>query len=345
LSAERVQTMLKKAVSALALCHNVTPVVEDDGTSTYQAASPDEVALVRFAEQAGLKLSSRTANSMSLLNPLGDVEAYDILNIFPFTSETKRMGIIVRNLQTREIIFYLKGAESEMKSKIIPSDWLEEEVDNLARVGLRTLVIAAKTLSEEEYTDFARRYNSAKAVIKNREAQTLSVVKTLEKQLELLGLTGVEDRLQDGVKSTLETLRNAGVKVWMLTGDKAETATCIGISARLIDRGQAVFPFTVRTKRDAAHALDAFSTKTNTVLIIDGPALQIVLDHFEREFLELACQAPSVICCRCSPQQKADCVRLMRAFTGRRTCAIGDGGNDVSMILVSRNRDRGDGMI
>jgi len=337
---EKLETLVVRAVTALALCHNVTPVTEEDGTRTYQAASPDEIALVKFADEAGLRLEKRTETSMTLRTPTGRLEEYEILHIFPFTSETKRMGIIVRRLSTGEVIFYLKGAESELKTKINPSSWLEEEVDNLARAGLRTLVIAAKKLTEEEYADFSRRLAAARATIKNRDEQVMSVVKTLERNLDLLGLTGVEDRLQDDVQTTLETLRNAGIRIWMLTGDKAETAQCIGISARLIDRGQSVFPFIARTNKEAARQLDLFSTKLfsskySTCLIIDGPSLQLVLDNFEREFLELACQAPSVICCRCSPQQKADVVRLVKQYTGKRTAAIGDGGNDVSMILAA----------
>lgn len=120
----------------------------------------------------------------------------------------------------------------------------------------------------------------------------------------------------------------------MLTGDKAETATCIGISARLIDRHSSVFTFQAATQREAARQLDLFSTKSNTCLVIDGVSLQICLDSFQTLFLELACQAPSVICCRCSPTQKATVVTLMRHHTGKRCAAIGDGGNDVSMILA-----------
>ena len=105
-----------------------------------------------------------------------------------------------------------------MKSKILPSDWLEEEVDNLARVGLRTLVIGMKRLSEGEYADFARRLHHAQGILTDRDAHVQSVLHALEKNLTLLGLTGVEDKLQEAVKPTLETLRNAGIRVWMLTG-------------------------------------------------------------------------------------------------------------------------------
>jgi phospholipid-translocating ATPase len=323
-------------VTALALCHNVTPVVETDGTASYQAASPDEVALVKFSESVGLKLHKRDEKSITLLlTALNTEDAYDVLNIFPFSSTTKRMGIIVRRRSTGAITFFMKGAESVMKLKIHYSDWLDEEVDNLARIGLRTLVVASKPLTEQAYVDFRRRYLAAKAVIKNRDAQVATVVASLEKNMNLLGLTGVEDKLQAYVRTSLETLRNAGIRIWMLTGDKAETATCIGISARLVDRGQTVYSLLAKTKRDAAAGLDEFSAQVNACLVIDGTALQICLDNFEKQFLEVAMQAPSVICCRCSPTQKAVIVALMKQYTGKRCAAIGDGGNDVGMIQAA----------
>ena len=362
-SSERVEAMVRALVTSLAICHNVTPTFDEEtGATTYQAASPDEVALVKFTESVGLTLKQRTQNTITLETPLfaldnGEAEVrtalgrsssvsspaamhqeeYDVLHIFPFTSESKRMGIIVRSRLTHSITFYLKGAESIMKSKINHSDWLEEEVDNLARVGLRTLVIACKVLSEGEYSEFARRLHSAQSILLDRDAHIQAVLHALEKNLTLLGLTGVEDKLQEAVKPTLETLRNAGISLWMLTGDKAETATCIGISARLIDRNQPIYQFlNCTTMRETARNLDLFGSKLNTCLVIDGPSLQICLDSFQKLFLELSCQSPAVICCRCSPTQKATVVELMRAHTGKRTAAIGDGGNDVSMICQSR---------
>jgi phospholipid-translocating ATPase len=121
----------------------------------------------------------------------------------------------------------------------------------------------------------------------------------------------------------------------MLTGDKRETATCIGISCKLIARNQQIFQFEAKNHREAARMLDLFSTKVNACLVIDGVALQMVMDHFRTEFLELAGTAPSVICCRCSPTQKAEMVTMIKKYTGKRVAAIGDGGNDVSILLAA----------
>jgi phospholipid-translocating ATPase len=119
-----------------------------------------------------------------------------------------------------------------------------------------------------------------------------------------LCLTGVEDKLQENVKQTLEMLAHAGIKVWMLTGDKMETAKCIAISTRLVSRNQSIYPFSVQTRQEAAQLLQTFSGMRDTCLLIDGKSMQICVDNFREEFIAIACRAPCVVCCRCSPTQK-----------------------------------------
>ncbi|VEN33802.1 unnamed protein product [Callosobruchus maculatus] len=340
-------TRIKDAVQALALCHNVTPVYEtNDNTSladqhlqssgnivTYQAASPDEVALVQWTQAVGLMLSRRDLNSMQLKAPNGRTLNYAILQIFPFTSETKRMGIIVKDLQTGEILFYLKGADVVMTAIVQYTDWLEEEVGNMARDGLRTLVVAKKVLTEEQYQDFENRYNAARMSTTDRVTRVAQVVESLEREMELLCVTGVEDKLQDNVRATLELLRNAGVKIWMLTGDKLETATCIAKSSRLVSRTQGLHVMKKVVTRTEAHLeLNNYRRKQDCALVISGESLEVCLSCYQPEFMELATAAPAVVCCRCSPTQKAQVVQLIQKHTGKRTAAVGDGGNDVSMI-------------
>lgn len=236
-----ISSRVRDIVTALAVCHNVTPVTEDNGSITYQASSPDEVAIVRWTESVGLTLVFRDINNIHVRNAQGEVFEFEILQVFPFTSETKRMGIILRDLATGEITFYEKGADVVMAKIVQYNDWLEEECGNMAREGLRTLVVARKRMSEELYQEFEAKYHVAKTSITDRTNAMNSVVnQVLEQDLELLGLTGVEDKLQDGVKTTLELLRNAGLKIWMLTGDKIETATCIAISSKLVARNQSI---------------------------------------------------------------------------------------------------------
>ncbi|KAI9594921.1 ATPase, class II, type 9A [Syncephalis fuscata] len=321
---------------ALALCHNVTPIESDiDKSITYQAASPDEVAIVRWTASVGLRLAARDLHTITLTAPDGQ-HTYTVLDIFPFTSESKRMGIIVREMTTGEIIFYEKGADVVMTRIVQFNDWLDEECGNMAREGLRTLVVARKRLSEEAYKEFQEKYAAAKIAFYDRSGAIREAMKDLEQDLELLGLTGVEDRLQTDVKNTLEVLRNAGLKIWMLTGDKIETAICIAISSRLVSRSQTFHQIAKVTRVDEIlEELDALRNKRDCCLVIDGESLQLCLDQCRDEFIALAVQLPAVVCCRCSPTQKADITRIIKQTTGRRVCAIGDGGNDVSMIQAA----------
>jgi phospholipid-translocating ATPase len=232
-----IGSRVRDVVLALALCHNVTPTNEEKEGKTftaYQASSPDEIAIVRWTENVGLRLLQRGR----------------ILNVFPFTSEGKRMGIVVRFFQGPEsapteeggeIWFYQKGADTVMSSIVAANDWLDEETANMAREGLRTLVVGRKKLSAQTYEEFSTTYAQASLSLHGRDNALADVVKEyLEHDLELLGVTGVEDKLQKDVKPSLELLRNAGIKIWMLTGDKVETARCVAVSSKLVARGQYV---------------------------------------------------------------------------------------------------------
>ncbi|KAL7341781.1 hypothetical protein BJY59DRAFT_719763 [Rhodotorula toruloides] len=313
---------VKDVALALGLCHNVTPIVdESDGSITYQASSPDEVAIVRFTESIGLTLSARDRTSITLRTTAGATLSYDVLEIFPFTSESKRMGIVVRDRQTGETVFYQKGADVVMARIVAYNDWLEEECGSMARERLRT---------PETYQD-------ARLGLGDRNAASARVIADfLEHDLELLGVTGVEDKLQDDVKMTIELLRNAGIKIWMLTGDKIETATCIAISMKLVSRGQYIHQIAkLKSPAQARNELEFLQSKLDCCLVIDGKSLQLCIEHFRQDFIELSTQLSAVVACRCSPTQKADVARLIRAHTKKRICRIGDGGNDVLMIQAA----------
>ncbi|ESZ91459.1 phospholipid-translocating P-type ATPase [Sclerotinia borealis F-4128] len=348
-----IGSRVRDVVLALALCHNVTPTIEElDGqdVTSYQASSPDEIAIVKWTEAVGLRLIHRDRKSMLLqsVDTGRSVVRVRILEVFPFTSEGKRMGIIVQfldgsetstssNLEAGEIWFYQKGADTVMTSIVAANDWLDEETANMAREGLRTLVVGRKKMSVQNYKDFSQDYKEASVSINNRDAGMARVVSHfLEKDLELLGVTGVEDKLQKDVKSSLELLRNAGIKIWMLTGDKVETARCVAVSAKLVARGQYIHTIEkLKRKDNAQDHLDFLRNKTDACLLIDGESLALLLTHFRTEFISLAVLLPAVVACRCSPTQKADVAKLIREYTKKRVCCIGDGGNDVSMIQAA----------
>ncbi|KAG6063633.1 hypothetical protein E4U32_001048 [Claviceps aff. humidiphila group G2b] len=344
---------VRDVVLALALCHNVTPTIDtEDGkeVTSYQASSPDEIAIVKWTESVGLKLSSRDRKSMTLESAETGrpVVRVRILETFPFTSDGKRMGIIVhfcedtravqQSLSTSgEIWFYQKGADTVMGSIVAANDWLDEETANMAREGLRTLVVGRKKLSYQQYVEFSTKYQEASLSIASRDAGMRRVVSQyLENDLELLGVTGVEDKLQNEVKPSLELLRNAGIKIWMLTGDKVETARCVAVSSKLVTRGQYIYTVAKLKRPDAAHEhLDFLRSKPDACLLIDGESLQLFMTQFRLEFISIAVQLPTVVACRCSPTQKADVAKLIKDFTKKRVCCIGDGGNDVSMIQAA----------
>uniref|UniRef100_A0A4W2GLY0 Phospholipid-transporting ATPase n=1 Tax=Bos indicus x Bos taurus TaxID=30522 RepID=A0A4W2GLY0_BOBOX len=294
-----VSSRVHEAVKAVALCHNVTPVYEACGAA-------------------------------------GETEVAEADQDFSDDNRTYQASSPDEDESTAEITFYMKGADVAMASIVQYNDWLEEECGNMAREGLRTLVVAKRALTEEQYQDFESRYNQAKLSLHDRTLKVAAVVESLEREMELLCLTGVEDQLQADVRPTLEMLRNAGIKIWMLTGDKLETATCIAKSSHLVSRTQDTHVFRPVTSRGEAHLeLNAFRRKHDCALVISGDSLEVCLKYYEHEFVELACQCPAVVCCRCSPTQKAHIVKLLQQHTGRRTCAIGDGGNDVSMIQAA----------
>ena len=338
--------VIRDTITSMVLCNNVTPIIENGDMSkiTYQASSPDEVALVKFAEKLNMKLIYRTDTEIKIQNAVGVTEEYEILANFPFSSDTKRMGIVLKNKSHGHIIFYLKGAENVIEKFVKPEykGYIKENAENLATKGLRTLVLTQKIIPQEFYNQWQQKYNDALTSMENRKQKIAEAVSLLEKDMNFLCVTGVEDLLQDDVNTTLENLRNAGMKVWMLTGDKIETATCISISAGLKAKNHKIFTIKYDSFEHASIASDTEEIKSRFVqfnkvkdphiLIIDGDSLDLSLNHCEREFFETAMKAPAVVCCRCSPTQKRIIVKTIKKYTDKRTAAVGDGGNDVAMI-------------
>ena len=163
--------------------------------------------------------------------------------------------------------------------------------------------------------------------------------------MEFLCVTGVDDLLQDEVSSTIENLRNAGMKIWMLTGDKVETAICISIRARIKSKNHKIYTIKYNdifseNKNELINNLqqkfEEYKTKNIVephIFILDGEVLDLSLKNCEKDFFETTMNSPSVVCCRCSPTQKRIVVKTIKKYVKARTAAVGDGGNDVAMIL------------
>ena len=337
--------IIRDTITAMVLCNNVTPT-----ETGYQASSPDEVALVKFADSLNMRLVHRTDKEIKVKDSADNMEEFEVLANFPFSSDTKRMGIILKNKEYGHIIYYLKGAENVMM-KFVKKDYIgyiKENAENLAVKGLRTLVLTQKLLSQEEFDSWNEIYTEAISSMENRKEKISQAVSKLENNMDFLCVTGVEDLLQDEVATTIDNLRNAGMKVWMLTGDKVETATCISISAGIKAKNQRIFTITYDSLSDyddrdnkpkkVAKLKELFEEYNKKIIhephlfIIDGDSLDLALKDCEREFFTTAMQALSVVCCRCSPTQKRIIVKTIKKYTNARTAAVGDGGNDVAMI-------------
>ncbi|KAK2466652.1 hypothetical protein APHAL10511_000910 [Amanita phalloides] len=233
--------------NVLALCHTVLASVDPEtGALEYKAQSPDEAALVQAAADVGFVFRGRDRETMLLQTPFSDgqIERYELLNILEFTSARKKMSVVLRQMEgdDRRILLLCKGADNVIFERLKTSgqeevkSTTERHLAEFASEGLRTLTLAYKVIGDEEYKFWAERYNAATVAVEDREAQMEAVADELEQDLRLLGATAIEDRLQDGVPETIADLKEAGIKVWVATGDKLETAIAIGHSTNLIGR-------------------------------------------------------------------------------------------------------------
>ncbi|UPL01140.1 hypothetical protein LCI18_012074 [Fusarium solani-melongenae] len=459
---------VNRFILAMALCHTCLPISTESGEIDFQASSPDELALVRAAQEMGYSVVNRSPESTTIhiTDTLGNIERleFQILDVVEFSSKRKRMSIIVR-CPDGTLWLICKGADSIILPRLAmaPRDMIDdlEEVSSLsestsrysvalrspwrhdhgdqewvetsdnygndrdsgpnippgehmiplrdnivqnsnnnsfgdrtlravirtavtdsneegqcirqsfahmhhyATEGLRTLVYAGRRVSEREYQDWKRLYQKAETSLHNRQERIEKVGELLEKSLHFLGVSAVEDKLQHGVPDTIEKLRRAQVKIWMLTGDKKETAISIAHSARICGPNTSLYMLDVTAgdlEAQVASIADSIlyggDLPTHSVVVIDGSTLAAIEkdpeSRLRRLFYELAPNIGSVVCCRASPSQKALLVRIIgsdplpKVQRGRSswlwprprprpplTLAIGDGANDMPMILTA----------
>lgn len=479
LFARKVRTFLL----CVALCHTCFPEMKSDGLIEYQAASPDEQALVRAAQELGYVMIDRQNGAIKIRTlPTGSdgepvIETYQALDILEFSSSRKRMSLIVR-MPDHRICIFCKGADSTLArllrlsglaiSKAVEVEqrandrksheaeeairrvsearsrknsmarksmsihrpsmggltrhsmtakrlepiqddvngWSKERetskgtsaaddnsvvysprpsahyasrqphtsfdgrysfqgddrdefvdealvandavvfercfqhINDFATEGLRTLMYGFRYVEEDEYKEWRKIYLDASTSLNNRPEMIEKASAMVERDLELAGATAIEDKLQDGVPEAIDKLRRAQIKLWMLTGDKRETAINIGHSCRLIkdystvvilhnelgDVGQRIAAATLEMNNE---------TVAHSVVVVDGQTLSQITasEPLRKLFLSLAMLVDTVICCRASPAQKASLVSSIRhKVKNAVTLAIGDGANDIAMI-------------
>ncbi|CAB1452996.1 unnamed protein product [Pleuronectes platessa] len=343
-------------IQAVSLCHTVhisydqpdcligDPFSHSNGFSSnhmeYYASSPDEKALVEAAKRIGVAFSGSSGDSLEI-KTFGKLEKYKLLHVLEFDADRRRMSVILQTPSGDQVLF-TKGAESA----ILPfstSGEIEKtrlHVDEFALKGLRTLVVACRHFSPEEYMDVDRRLNGARTALQQREERLQEAFSYIEKDLQVLGATGVEDKLQDKVQETIEALRLAGIKVWVLTGDKHETAVSVSLSCGHFHRTMNILELLQqRSDNECAEQLRILARRIKEDhviqhgLVVDGASLSLALRGHEKLFMEVCKNCSAVLCCRMAPLQKAKVVRLFKTSPEKPiTLAIGDGANDVSMI-------------
>ncbi|KAK7389640.1 hypothetical protein VNO78_24848 [Psophocarpus tetragonolobus] len=264
------------------------------------------------------------------------------------------MSVIVRDEEGR-LFLMCKGADSIIFDRMSKNGkmYLEATTRHLneyGEAGLRTLALAYRKLDEQEYTAWNNEFQKAKASVgDDRDSMLERISDMMEKELILVGATAVEDKLQKGVPQCIDNLAQAGLKMWVLTGDKMETAINIGLLRQGMKQICVTTPSSDFVPNDVNKAIkdNILNQLTNAsqmiklekdphaafALIIDGKTLTYILeDDMKHQFLGLAVDCASVICCRVSPKQKALVTRLVKQGTRKTTLAIGDGANDVGMI-------------
>ncbi|KAJ2547776.1 hypothetical protein EV175_005080, partial [Coemansia sp. RSA 1933] len=479
---------------------------QDMSKLAYSAESPDEGALVRAAKNFGYTFLGRIKNTV-YLDIRGEKMQFEVLDTIEFNSTRKRMSMVLRRPPPHnDIILFSKGADNVMIERLCklpagataqaqeglfdsPEDARFEktmrertfrQIDEFANAGLRTLMLCYRKLSEDEWVRWSSRYHVALGSVEaDRDDQITAITEEMECGLRIAGATAIEDKLQERVPDTIAALRAAGMRIWVLTGDKMETAINIGFAANLLTKemelwtisssagsekilsrfkliarmmhemaaGDAVNAIAQNAPADAAsklhrhkqhrftldpdeaRALGSISYKIGrakkflnightlrmrkqrkraaaenqfassgdhhgqsqqqqrqavtfpemaddmsaeevrdsieylrrhssiteegavagetddknaahhplNALVIDGASLSIVMEDPECRalLLEIAPLFKSVVCCRASPLQKAEVVKLVKDGLGLVTLAIGDGANDVSMIQTA----------
>uniref|UniRef100_A0A8C2P2L1 Phospholipid-transporting ATPase n=1 Tax=Capra hircus TaxID=9925 RepID=A0A8C2P2L1_CAPHI len=362
-------SVMHEFLRLLALCHTVMSEENSAGELIYQVQSPDEGALVTAAKNLGFIFKSRTPETITI-EELGTLVTYQLLAFLDFNNFRKRMSVIVRNPEG-QIKLYSKGADTILFERLHPSneDLLTLTSDHLSEFageGLRTLAIAYRDLDDKYFREWHKMLEDANTTTDERDERIAGLYEEIERDLMLLGATAVEDKLQDGVIETVTSLSLANIKIWVLTGDKQETAINIGYACNMLtDDMNDVFIIAGNTATEVREELrkakenlfgrnrsfsnghvvfekkqslelDSVVEETVTgdyALIINGHSLAHALESdVKNDLLELACMCKTVVCCRVTPLQKAQVVELVKKYRNAVTLAIGDGANDVSMI-------------
>ncbi|PJF18500.1 Phospholipid-transporting ATPase [Paramicrosporidium saccamoebae] len=333
----------------MAVCNTVVIKMTSTGVRTYQASSPDEVAIVDAAAKMNVVLIERKLQSILVKTADGDQVPFTILAVFDFDSARKRMSVVVRD-DSNKIWIICKGADAVVRTRLAPGQnqemlgASEKAISDMSNLGLRTLMFASREITAQEYTEWEPIWTKSQTTIAGRKESVERAIGMIENNLILAGISGVEDRLQEGVPETISMLHQAKIRLWVLTGDKMETAVNIGFSCKLLS------PSTQMLQLSHAdgirEAIQDFGTlignkdsqdPTDAAVVIEATALSSILEDesLQALFVDTSKRCRTVICCRVSPHQKSRVVELVQQREKAVCLSIGDGANDVGMIQAA----------
>lgn len=339
--------IIREFLIILGVCHTVQIEVEN-GKTKYAASSPDEGALVSGAANLGCRFTKRT-NNFTYAVMDGKEGCYEILAVNEFNSTRKRMSLVCKCPDGRYVL-YVKGADTVIYERLLSTDAYKQNTSEhlavFADQGLRTLCLAFRVIPQSEWESWSAKFNEASCSLTDRDQKLMDVAELIEKDLTLIGATAIEDKLQVGVGECISNLAKANIKLWVLTGDKKETAINIGFATSVLTNEMDILAIDLETENEVASSLKTLAeritqnvrSKKPTALVVTGAALVHALkDNLKRPFLDLGCQCNAVICCRVSPLQKREVCLLVKENMPHKpvTLSIGDGANDVPMILAA----------
>ena len=357
----KVQTFFR----ILSMCHDVIPERLGENIKL-SASNPDDECLVAASTYFGFQFCDRQEGNMILKTKDSGEERIKLLETLKFTSKRKRMSVIIREADN-SVKLLIKGADTAIAPRVSvgQEDLLSTTVTHMEQYsgeGLRCLLLGYKDLTEAQWTTWNAKYQKATTDLEQLEALKKgepNAIEDLESEIEegitLVGSTAIEDKLQDGVPECIAQLADAGINLWVLTGDKEETAINIAVACNLVLPAAYMDHIIINEKTAPtitemivilAKELDGIARGAAArvknpkpkALIIDGPSLILCLDKKSKlgareKLLELSKHCRAVVGCRVSPDQKREMVDLIKVgIPGVRTLAIGDGANDVSMI-------------
>ena len=343
--------LISEFLLCLSLCHTVlidNKKRKEKGLLEYQCSSPDEKALVYFARSQGYILKNKSLDNIITLEISGKEKKFELLNTLEYTSERKRMSVIVKTEDNKYMV-YAKGADSMIELLLCNEDKNSQILNKTKEYlklfsvnGLRTLMIAYKEIPEDYYQKWNEEYKKIKTNVNHTEEDLYKLYNEMEKNFKLIGSTAIEDELQDNVGEIINDIMITGIRVWMLTGDKLDTAKNIAISCKLFKEDMKIMEIKEHATVDGLKSQLKVMLNDNVFkddlinvgLLIGGEELEKIFADNEllNLFFELSVNCLSVVCSRVSPKQKGQLVNLIKSTERAVTLAIGDGANDVGMI-------------